>query len=129
MASRRVTTDSAPAAVGPYSQGVLSGQLLLVSGQLPIDVTTGQLSHDISLATRTCLYNVSAIVESAGARLQDVIQTTVFLEDMNDFQSMNCEYATFFGDLDTPPSRVCIQVAALPKGACIMISAMARTTA
>ena len=119
-----VSTQSAPAAIGPYSQGMLCGNLLFISGQLPIDPASGELIEGtIEEKTRQALNNLRAIAEEAGAGLEDVVKTTVFLKDMNDFGAMNSAYAEYF--TDTPPARAAIQVAALPKGADLEIEAVA----
>lgn len=123
-----VTTAAAPAAIGPYSQAVRFGQFLFVSGQIPLEPSTGELVHDLSnniIASQThrALQSLKAILEAANGSLADVIRTTVFLIDLDDFQSMNTVYATYF-DL-TKPARSTVQVAALPKGARIEIDAIA----
>lgn len=120
-----IVTDKAPGAIGPYSQGIAAGELVFTSGQLPLDMATGELElTDIRKATRNSLANVQAILESAGASMAQVVKTTVFLTDMADFAAMNEEYATFF--TDNPPARSCVQVAALPKGVKVEIEAVAR---
>lgn len=121
---RAVATEAAPAAVGPYSQGMLCGNLLFISGQLPIDPASGKLIEGtIEEKTRQVLDNLRAIAEAAGAGLKDVVKTTVFLKDMNDFGAMNSVFAEYFSD--TPPARAAIQAAALPKDADIEIEAVA----
>ena len=123
-ARRAVSTESAPAAVGPYSQGIVCGNLLFVSGQLPLDPASGELIEGtMEEKTRQVLNNLRAIIEAAGGGLQDVVKTTVFLKDMNDFGAMNSVYPEYFPD--TPPARAAVQVAALPKGADIEIEAVA----
>jgi 2-iminobutanoate/2-iminopropanoate deaminase len=120
---RAVVTESAPAAVGPYSQGMLCGNLLFISGQLPIDPASGELIEGtIEEKTRQVLQNLRAIAEAAGAGLQDVVKTTVFLKDMNDFGAMNSVFAEYFPN--TPPARAAVQVAALPKDVDIEIEAI-----
>ncbi len=120
---RAVVTESAPAAVGPYSQGMLCGNLLFISGQLPIDPASAELiKGTIEEKTRQVLQNLRAIAEAAGAGLQDVVKTTVFLKDMNDFGAMNSVFAEYFPT--TPPARAAVQVAALPKGVDIEIEAI-----
>ena len=119
-----IATEAAPAAIGPYSQGMLCGNLLIISGQLPIDPASGELvSGSIEEKTHRVIQNIRAIAEAAGGGLQDVVKTTVFLKDMNDFGTMNTVFAEYFQD--TPPARAAIQVAALPKGADIEIEAIA----
>jgi 2-iminobutanoate/2-iminopropanoate deaminase len=118
-----VSTKAAPAAIGPYSQGIVCGNLLFVSGQLPIDPASGELvSGGIQDKTRRVIKNIQAIAEAAGAGLQDIVKTTVFLKDMKDFQAVNDVYAETFSS--NPPARAAIQVAALPKDADIEIEAV-----
>lgn len=121
---KSISTDKAPAAIGPYSQGVRIGEMLFTSGQLPLDMRDGRLeTDDIRQATQYCLRNIQAILEAGGASLSSVVKTTVYLTDMNDFAAMNEVYAAFFGE--NTPARSCVQVAALPKGAPIEIEAVA----
>lgn len=120
---RSVATEAAPAAIGPYSQGIVCGNLLFVSGQLPIDPASGELvAGSIEEKTGQVLSNIRAIAEAAGAGLEDVVKTTVFLKDMNDFGAMNGVYAKYFPN--SPPARAAIQVAALPKDVDIEIEAV-----
>jgi 2-iminobutanoate/2-iminopropanoate deaminase len=120
---RPVSTKAAPAAIGPYSQGIIAGNLLFISGQLPIDPASGELIEGtIEEKTRRVLNNLRAIAEAAGAGLEDVVKTTVFLKDMNDFGAMNGVYAEYFPN--SPPARAAVQVAALPKDADIEIEAV-----
>lgn len=124
MKKEAISTNNAPGAIGPYSQGILSGNLIFTSGQLPIDVKTGSLElDDIKKATKHALDNVKAILETRGAVMENIIKTTVFLTDLADFNDMNEVYATYFSS--TPPARSCVQVAALPKGAKIEIETIA----
>lgn len=119
-------TDKAPAAIGPYSQGTAAkgGEIVFVSGQLPIDAATGNFAgEDIAAQTRQSLLNVQAILESHGCTLDNVIKTTVFLKDMNEFAQMNEVYATFF--TAEPPARAAVEVARLPKDAKVEIEAVA----
>jgi 2-iminobutanoate/2-iminopropanoate deaminase len=119
-----VSTDSAPAAIGPYSQAVRSGDLLFCSGQIPLEPSTGELvKEDIEGQARRCLLNLAALVESGGGSLANAVRCTVYLTDMNDFARVNEVYAEFFGD-DDPPARVAVAVAALPKGADVEIDAI-----
>lgn len=119
-----VATDRAPRAIGPYSQAVRSGNLLFVSGQIPIDPATGEfVAGGIIEQTEQVLKNVSAILEAAGAGLQQVIKTTVFLADMDDFTAMNEVYGGFFGE--NPPARATVQAARLPRDARVEIEAIA----
>lgn len=121
-----IATDKAPAAIGPYSQGV-SAQLrsiTITSGQLPIDPATGSFAEGgIAGQTRQSLLNVQAVLAAAGLTLENVIKTTVFLKDMNDFAAMNEVYATFFPG--NPPARSAVEVARLPKDALVEIEAIA----
>ncbi|SHN65286.1 RidA family protein [Desulfitobacterium chlororespirans] len=116
-------TDKAPAAIGPYSQGIKVGNLVFTSGQLPLNPVTGELEADIRQATRQSLENVKNILESAGTSLDKVVKVVVFLRDMNDFAAMNEIYGTFF--TTNPPARSAVQVARLPKDAIIEIEAIA----
>ncbi len=124
MAIRFLSTENAPSAVGPYSQGVKAENIIYSSGQLPIDSKTGELSKgDIQKETRLCLENVKAVLEAGHAKIEDIVKVTVFVTDMNDFSKINETYAEFFGD--HKPARSLVQVAALPKGADIEIEAIA----
>ena len=121
-----ISTDKAPAAIGPYSQGV-SAQLrsiAITSGQLPIDPATGAFAEGgIAGQTRQSLENVKAVLSADGFGLEDVIKTTVFLKDMNDFAAMNEVYASYFAG--NPPARSAVEVARLPKDALVEIEAIA----
>ena len=123
MAKHVVLSPDAPAPVGPYSQGIRAGDLVFVAGQLPIDPATGAMPADIAEQTRLALANVRAVVGAAGGSLADVVKTTVFLTDLDDFGAMNAVYATFFAE--QPPARACVEVARLPKGARVEIEAIA----
>ena len=119
-----VTTPQAPAAIGPYSQGVTAERFVFTSGQLGLDPKTGALAGaDVESQARRSLENVKAILEAAGLTTADVVKTTVFLADMNDFAAVNAVYATYFPE--NPPARSCFQVAALPKGGLVEIEAVA----
>jgi len=118
-----VSTQNAPAAIGPYSQGIKVGNLIFTSGQLPMNPQSGELVADIEGATKQSLDNVKAILESAGASMDKVVKTVVFLRDMNDFVAMNAVYATYFPT--NPPARSAVQVARLPKDAILEIEAIA----
>jgi 2-iminobutanoate/2-iminopropanoate deaminase len=119
-----IKTDKAPAAIGPYSQGIqASGTTLFVSGQLPLDPATGQFPQGIAAMTKQSLTNVKNIVEAAGMSLDDVVKTVVFMTDLANFQEMNEAYAAFFPGV--APARSTVQVAALPKGSPIEIEAIA----
>lgn len=119
-----IHTDKAPAAIGPYSQAVKAGNLLFVSGQIPIDPATGAFAgDDINSQTRQSLTNVKAILEAAGYCLADVVKTTVLLADMADFAAMNAVYAEFF--TENYPARAAFAVKDLPKGAKVEIEVIA----
>lgn len=119
-----VSTDRAPAAIGPYAQAVATGGLLFTSGQLPIDPATGAFPEGIAAQTRQSLTNVKAILAEANVGMDRVIKTTVFLHDMNDFAAMNEVYATFFGEGGFP-ARSAVEVARLPKDALVEIEVIA----
>jgi len=120
-----IQTDAAPQAVGPYSQGIESGELVFVSGQLPIDPATGVFPDgDIQARTRQVIRNVEAVLRKSGCGLDHVVKTTVFLVDMGDFQAMNEVYAEHFQQ--PYPARSVFQVGALPKGADVEMEAIAR---
>lgn len=120
-----IKTNNAPAAIGPYSQGIIVDNLVFVSGQLPINPATGNfVEGDIKELTRQCIKNIGAILEEAGTGLNKVIKTTIFVADLSNFAAINEAYAEFFGK--SAPARSCVQVAAIPKGAEIEIEAIAR---
>jgi 2-iminobutanoate/2-iminopropanoate deaminase len=125
MALRQsVSTDQAPEAIGPYSQGIRSGSLLFCSGQIPLDPSTGEIvKDDVEGQARRCLENLAAVCEAAGGSLGDAVRCTVYLTDMNDFARVNEVYGEFFGSGD-PPARVAVAVAGLPKGADVEIDAI-----
>lgn len=119
-----VSTSDAPAAVGPYSQAIRSGNLLFCAGQIPLDPKTGQLvTGDIATQTKRVLDNVAAVLKAENLSFHQVVKTTIFLIDMNDFQSVNEVYATYFRE--NPPARSTVAVAALPKGAKVEIEVIA----
>ncbi|WP_297134816.1 RidA family protein [Terrisporobacter sp.] len=118
-----IETSSAPAAIGPYSQGVKVGNKIYTSGQLPINMSTGELEVEIKAATKASLDNCKAILESRGAKMSDVFKTVVFLSDMNNFSQMNEVYETYF--TGEAPARSCVQVAKLPKEALVEIEVIA----
>jgi 2-iminobutanoate/2-iminopropanoate deaminase len=124
-ASRQaVRTADAPQAIGPYSQAVAAGGVVYCSGQIPIDPASGALvAGDIAAQTRRVLTNLEAVLAAGGSSLHDVVKTTVYLADMNDFAAMNEVYATFFGD--PAPARSTVQAARLPRDARIEIDAIA----
>ena len=119
-----VSTDRAPAAIGPYAQAVKTSGLVITSGQLPIDPATGAFPEGIQAQTRQSLTNVKAILEEAGLTMDAVLKTTVFLSDMNNFAAMNEVYATFFTE-GSFPARSAVEVARLPKDALVEIEFIA----
>lgn len=124
MSKQQISTINAPAAIGPYSQGIEGNGAIYVSGQLPIDPKTGAFAgDDIKSQTKQSLENVKAILAEAGLTLDDVVKTTVLLEDIADFGAMNEVYSTYFTGVC--PARSAFQVVALPKGAKVEIEAVA----
>jgi 2-iminobutanoate/2-iminopropanoate deaminase len=124
-AKEAVSTSNAPAAVGPYSQAVKSGDLLFLSGQIPLDPATKTLvSGDIVAQARQVMSNLSAVLGAAGATFEDVLKTTIYLVDLNDFARVNEVYGSFFSS--SPPARATVGVSALPLGARVEIEAIAR---
>lgn len=119
-----VTTDRAPSAIGPYSVATRFGDLVFTAGQLGIDLESGELVHGgVEAETRQALTNLKNVLEAAGSSLDQVLKTTVFLRDINDFARMNAIYAEFF--TQNYPARSAVQVAALPKGGAVEIEAVA----
>ena len=119
-----VATPKAPGAIGPYSQAIKTDTMVFVSGQLAIDPASGELvTGDIRQETRQALTNLQAILEAAGSRLAQVVKTTVYIADMDQFGDINAAYAEFF--TTDPPARACVQVARLPKDANVEIEAIA----
>ena len=124
MTREVIATDKAPAAVGPYSQGIRAGNLLFTAGQLGMDPATGKLAEGgIEAQTHQALTNLSAVLEGGGTSMAHAIKVTVFLQDMGDFQTMNGVYAQFFAT--DPPARTTVQVAALPLGGLVEIEVVA----
>ena len=121
---KAISTQKAPAAIGPYSQAIQVGNLLYTSGQIPIDPATGNfVEGGIKEQTRQSLINVKAILEEAGLTMGNVVKTTVFMADMNDFADMNAVYAEFFAE--PYPARSAVVVKTLPKGALVEIEVVA----
>lgn len=119
-----IATDHAPRAIGPYSQAVRAGKMLFASGQIPIDPATGEfVAGGIAEQTEQVLKNLTAVFEAAGVGMNQIVKTTVFLVDMNDFTAMNEVYARFFGE--APPARATVQAARLPRDAKVEIEAIA----
>ena len=124
MTLQIIHTEDAPAAVGPYSQAIRAGNLLLTSGQLGLDPETGTLPEGVEAQTKQSLKNIDAILAEAGDSREDVIKTTVFIANMSDFGTVNKIYAEFFGE--HKPARSCVEVSALPKGGLVEIEVVAQ---
>jgi 2-iminobutanoate/2-iminopropanoate deaminase len=127
MTRSNVTTDGAPAAIGPYAQGVRAGNFIFTAGQGGLDPATGQVvSGGIKEQTARTLENLKAVLEAGGSSLGQVIKATVFLKDMNDFAAMNAVYASYFGgDNETLPARTTVEVARLPRNLLVEIEVVA----
>ena len=125
MAQRtRISTQDAPAAIGPYSQAIALGDLIFCSGQVALDPASGELTgDDVRAQTRRALENLSGVLRAAGSSLADVVKTTVFLVDMGDYAAMNEVYGEFFSS--EPPARSAVAVAALPRGARVEVEVIA----
>lgn len=119
-----ISTDKAPAAVGPYSQAVFDGDVVYASGQIPVDPATGEMKSDVPEAARQSLTNLKNLLEAAGSDLENVIKVMIFITDMSKFGELNEVYAEFFSN--HRPARSCVEVSALPKGAVLEIEAIAR---
>jgi len=124
MTRRPVTTAGAPGAIGPYSQAIAVDDLLFCSGQLGLDPATGELVEGVEAQTERSLKNLVAILDAAGMGMSDVVKTTIFLADIDDFAAVNAVYARFMPE--PPPARSTVQAAALPKGGLVEIEAIAR---
>ena len=119
-----ISTEMAPGAIGPYSQAIKTGNMIFCSGQIPIDPATGEfVSQDVSEQTEQVFKNLTAVLEAAGASLDDVVKTTVFLADMGEFAAMNDVYARHF--VDNKPARATVQAAKLPRDARVEIECIA----
>jgi 2-iminobutanoate/2-iminopropanoate deaminase len=119
-----ISTDRAPKAIGPYSQAIVNDGVAYLSGQIPLDPSTGQLvAGDIAAQTERVLENIKAVLEAAGASLSSVLKTTVFLKDMGDFTKMNEVYGRYFSE--NPPARSTVQAAKLPRDVMVEIDAIA----
>ena len=119
-----INSNSAPQAIGPYSQAVRAGNFIFCSGQLGLDRTSGKLvSDDAAVQAETCLKNLEAVLKAAGSSLRNIVKTTIFLTNLQDFEKVNTAYGGFFGE--TKPARSTVQVAALPRGARVEIEAIA----
>lgn len=127
MSKKIIRTEQAPAPVGPYNQAIAaSGQMLFVAGQIPLDPKTNEIigAGDVAQQTEQVMANLEAILIAAGAKFQDVVKTTVFLADMNDFAAMNAVYGKYF-QAETAPARACVQVSRLPKDVLVEIDCIA----
>ena len=127
MSRKIIQTDQAPAPVGPYNQAIAAtGELIFVAGQIPLEPTTGAIvgAGDVAEQTEQAIANLTAILQAAGATITDVVKTSVFLKNMNDFAAMNAVYAKHFGD-ETAPARACVEVARLPKDVLVEIECIA----
>jgi 2-iminobutanoate/2-iminopropanoate deaminase len=127
MSRQPISTSGAPAAIGPYSQGIASGDLVFCSGQLGLDPATGQLVEGVEAQAERALRNLAAVLDAAGCSWGDVVKTTLFLADIGDFGTVNGVYARFMPD--PPPARSTFAVGALPKGGLVEIEAVARRRA
>lgn len=125
MTRKVIRTNSAPAPVGPYNQAIAaSGQMIFVAGQIPLDASSAIVGEDVAQQTTQVMANVKAILEAAGATFQDVVKTTVFLSDMNNFAAMNAVYSQYFDEF-TAPARACVEVSRLPKDVLVEIECIA----
>lgn len=124
MSVRITHTDKAPAAIGPYSQGIVTGNLLFTAGQIAIDPANGQIVQgDVTAQTERVIQNLTAVLESAGTSWSEVVKTTVYLQDMADFPRVNEVYGRMIGD--ARPARSTVQVSGLPRGVLVEIDAVA----
>jgi len=124
MDKQIITTDNAPAAIGPYNQAIKNGNLLITSGQIPLDPHSGEIvGQDIETQARQVMENLKAVLTAGGATLDKVIKTTCFLNDMNDFVAFNQVYQTYF--TENAPARSCVAVDRLPKDVLVEVEAMA----
>ncbi|MEQ9549820.1 MAG: RidA family protein [Coleofasciculus sp. G3-WIS-01] len=127
MSRKIIRTTNAPAPVGPYNQAIAArGELIFVAGQIPLDPKTGEIigANDIAKQTEQAMANLAAILEEAGVQMQDIVKTTVFLSDMNNFAAMNQVYARYF-DEESAPARACVEVSRLPKDVLVEIECIA----
>ena len=120
---KEIATDNAPKAIGPYSQGILWNDLIFASGQIPVNPANGEIPAGIKEQTKQVLENVSAILKSSGSSIENVIKTTVFIKNMNDFAEMNSVYETYF--IKPFPARSTVEVARLPKDVLVEIEVIA----
>ena len=119
----KIVTEKAPAAIGPYSQGICAGEWVFTSGQIPVDPANGSIPEGITAQAEQACRNVGAVLAAAGVSFENVVKTTCFLADMTDFASFNAVYETYFV---SKPARSCVAVRALPKGVLCEIEAIAR---
>ena len=124
MSRQAISTGGAPAAIGPYSQGIRSGDMLFCSGQLGLDPVSGELAEGVEAQAERALRNLASVLDAAGLGFDVVVKTTIFLADIGDFAAVNAVYDRFMPD--PPPARSTIQVAALPKAGLVEIEAIAR---
>ena len=123
MSKKIVNTNKAPGVIGPFNQGIIAGNLLFTSGQLPMHPVTGAVPEGIEAQTIQVLENLKAIIEAAGASLGDVVKTTVYIQRMSDFAAVNKIYATYFHE--NAPARACVEVSKMAKDALVEIDAIA----
>lgn len=121
-----VSTDKAPAAIGPYSQAQIVGNLVFASGQIPVDPATGLIPSGVEAQAHQAFKNVAALLAAAGSDISKVVKTTVFIKDMNDFAAINAVYAQYF--TEPYPARSCVEVARLPKDVLLECEAIAELT-
>ena len=126
MNRKVIRTDLAPAPVGPYNQAIAANGLVFVAGQIPLDPSSGEIvgEADVAQQTQQVIANIKAVLEASGSKLQDVVKTTVFLVDLNDFAAMNAVYARYFEEA-IAPARACVQVSRLPKDVLVEIDCIA----
>jgi 2-iminobutanoate/2-iminopropanoate deaminase len=124
MSRQAISTGGAPAAIGPYSQAIRSGDMVFCSGQLGLEPVSGELVEGVEAQADRALRNLQSVLDAAGLGFDDVVKTTIFLADIGDFAAVNAVYARFMPD--PPPARSTVQVAALPKGGLVEIDAIAR---
>ncbi len=122
-----VSTDKAPAAIGPYSQAQIVGNLVFASGQIPVDPATGSIPSGVEAQAHQAFKNVAALLAAAGSDISKVVKTTVFIKDMNDFAAINAVYAQYF--TEPYPARSCVEVARLPKDVLLECEAIAERDA
>ncbi len=119
---KQISTTNAPAAIGPYSQAIRSGDLLFCSGQIPVDPATGNIPEGVQAQAEQALTNLKSLIEAAGASIDNVVKTLVFIKDMNDFATINGIYAKYF--TEPFPARSCVEVARLPKDVLLEVEAI-----